>query len=134
MAERLTFDSEPILAFFLGEPGGEIVNNCLKRIQRNEIAGFVNVINLAEVYYILYRLNPHLADENCRAIGHLGVTILREQDDALWRNAAKIKAEHSLSLGDAFAVATAESQKSTLVVGSDKELNGLNLKLLKIRA
>jgi predicted nucleic acid-binding protein len=131
--ERLTFDSEPLLAFFLGEAGGEIISDCLAKIQRKEIDGFINVINLAEVYYILYRLNPSQADDTCRALIHLGMTVLPVENDDLWRNAAKIKAQHSLSLADAFAVATAEKQKSTLVVGSDKEFEGLTLKLLKIR-
>jgi predicted nucleic acid-binding protein len=133
VSESLTFDSEPLLAFFLGETGGEIVSDCLTKIQRKEMDGFINVINLTEVYYILYRLNPLQADQNCRALGHLGITILPVKDDDLWRNAAKIKAQHSLSLADAFAVATAEKQKSTLVVGSDKEFDGLTLKILKIR-
>ena len=133
MPERLTFDSEPILAFFLGEAGGEIVSDCLTKIQRKEIEGFISVINMAEVYYILYRLNPSQADEACRALSHIGVTVLPVENDDLWRNAAKIKAQHSLSLADAFAVATAEKQKSTLVVGSDKEFNGLTLRVLKIR-
>lgn len=133
MPERLTFDSEPILAFFLGETGGEIVSDCLTKIQRKEMEGFINVINLAEVYYVLYRLNPLMADEACRALSHLGMTVLPVEDDNLWRNAAKIKAQHSLSLADAFAVATAEKQKSALVVGSDKEFDGLDVKFLKTR-
>lgn len=133
MQESLTFDSEPILAFFLGETGGEIVRDCLAKIQRKEISGFMNVINLTEVYYILYRLNPSLANENCRALSQLGITILPVEDDDLWREAAKIKAKHSLSLADAFAVATAEKQKNTLVVGHDKEFEGLTIGLLRIR-
>ena len=133
MPENLTFDSEPIIAFFLGEAGGEIVSDCLARIQRKEAVGFINVINLTEVYYILYRLNASLADENCRALSHFGVTILPVEDDSLWRNAAKIKAKHSLSLADAFAVATAEKQKSTLVVGNDREFERLTTKFLRIR-
>ncbi len=134
MPERLTFDSEPLIAFFLGERGGEIVRDQLRKIQNKEIDGFINVINLAEVYYILYRLNPLLADENCRALKNFGLTVLPIEDDGLWRNAAKIKAKHPLSLADAFAVATSEKQKSTLVIGSDKEYDGLNIRLLKIRA
>ena len=133
MPERLTFDSEPLLAFFLGETGGEIVSDCLAKIQRKEMEGFINVINLTEVYYILYRLNPLRADETCRALGHLGITVLPVEDNDLWRNAAKIKAQHSLSLADAFAAATAEKQKSTLIVGSDRDFDGLNIKFLKIR-
>ncbi len=133
MPESLTFDSEPLLAFFLGEAGAETVSDFLAKIQRREIEGIINVINLTEVYYVLYRLNPSLADENCRVLSHLGLTVVPVQDDGLWRNAARIKANHSLSLGDAFAVATAEKQKSTLVIGSDKEFDGLTIKILRIR-
>jgi ribonuclease VapC len=133
MQKRLTFDSEPLIAYFLGEPGGEIVKDFLFRIQRKEAEGSINVINLAEVYYILYRLNPSGAEESCRALSSFGLTIFPIEDDDLWRDAAKIKARHTLSLADAFAVATAEKQKSTLVIGSDKDYAGLTTKLLKIR-
>ena len=133
MSELLTFDSEPILAFFLGEPGAETVRDYLIKIQNKEADGFINVINLAEVYYILYRLNPMLADENCRALSSLGLTVLQVEDDDLWRNAAKIKAQHPMSLADAFAVATAQAYKAKLVVGSDREFDGVNASLLRIR-
>ena len=133
MSESLTFDSEPIIAFFLDEQGAKIVSDYLTKIQNKEIAGFINIVNLSEVYYILYRLNPSLAEESCRALSQFGLTIIPVEDDDLWRNAAKIKAQHSLSLADAFAVATAEKQKSTLVIGSDKDYDGMTIKLLKIR-
>jgi predicted nucleic acid-binding protein len=133
MPELLTFDSEPLLAFFLGEPGAETVRDLLTKIQNKEAQGFINVINLTEVYYILYRLNPTLADENIRALSSLGLTVLPVENDDLWRNAAKIKAQHPLSLADAFAVATAKAYKTKLVVGSDREFNGANISLLRIR-
>jgi len=78
-------------------------------------------------------MNPSVADESCRVLRQFGLTVLPIEDDDLMRNAAKIKATHALSLADAFAVATAEKQKSTLVIGSDKEFNGLATKLLRIR-
>ena len=133
MLERLTFDSEPLLAFFLGETGGDLISDCLTEIQNKEKEGFISVINLTEVYYVLYRLNPLKADEACRALIYFGIRVLAVEDDEVWRNAAKIKAQHSLSLADAFAVATAEKQKATLVVGKDREFDGLKLKFLKIR-
>ncbi len=133
MSDRLTFDSEPIIVYFLGEPGGKIVRDYLTKIQEKEMAGFISVINLAEVYYILYRMNPSVAEESCRVLSQFGLTVIPIEDDDLWRNAAKIKAEHSLSLPDAFAAATAEKQKATLIIGSDKEYDGLNVKLLRIR-
>jgi len=133
MSERLTFDSEPLLAFFLGERGGEIVKDRLSKIQRGEAEGFINVINLSEVNCILYRMNPLLAEEKCQILSQIRMTVLPIENNDLWRNAARIKAGHSLSLADAFAIATAEKQKSTLVISRDKEYNELNIKLLKVR-
>ena len=133
MPELLTFDSEPLLAFFLGEPGAETVRDYLSKIQNKEAQGFINIINLTEVYYILYRLNPTLSNENCRALSSLGLTVVPVEDDDLWRNAAKIKAQHPMSLADAFAVATAKAYKTKLVVGSDREFNEANINLLRIR-
>jgi predicted nucleic acid-binding protein len=41
----------------------------------------------------------------------------------LWRNEAKIEAQHPLSLADAFPVTTAETYKTKLIVGCDREFN-----------
>ena len=133
MLERLTFDSEAILAYYLGEKGGEIVRDCLKKVQNKESEGYINVLNLTEIYYILHRISPELAEEKQKNLRLYGLKIVPVKDDDLWREAAKTKSEHSLSLADAFAVATAKTLQSTLIVGSDQEFEQLNIKLLRIR-
>ncbi|MEM2128684.1 MAG: PIN domain-containing protein [Candidatus Methanomethyliaceae archaeon] len=133
MSERLTFDSEAILAFYLGEEGGEIVRDCLIKVQNGDAEGYVNVINLTEIYYILYRVDPRLAEEKQRKLRLYGLKIVPINDDSLWREAAKIKGKYTLSLADAFAAATAIVLKSKLVVGSDRDFRELNVQLLKIR-
>jgi predicted nucleic acid-binding protein len=133
MSERLTFDSEAILAFYLREDGGEIVKEFLKKVEKGNAEGLMNIVNLTEIYYILYRKKPVLAEEKCNAIRIIGVKIVPLEDNGIWRRAAQIKSEYPLSLADAFAVATAEASKSTLVIGGDKEFTGLNCKFLKIR-
>jgi predicted nucleic acid-binding protein len=131
--ERLTFDSEAILAFYLGEKGGEVVRDSLEKIQGGAAEGYINVLNLTEIYYILNRVDPKVAEEKQRNLRLYGLKIVPIEDDDLWREAARIKSKHSLSLADAFAVATAETLKSKLVVGRDKEFRELNIQLLKIR-
>ena len=131
--ERLTFDSEPVLSFYLGEPGGEIVNELLKKIQKGETQGYINVVNLTEIYYILSRGSPLAAEETQRELRLYGLKVIPIEDNGLWREAGKIKCNHSLSLADAFAVATAQSLKTKLVVGSDKEFNNIDVQLLRIR-
>jgi ribonuclease VapC len=131
--ERYTFDSEVILAFYLDEEGAEVVEDCLERVQSGEAEGCINIINLTEIYYILGRVSPELAEETEKKLHLLGLKVVPVEDNGLWREAARVKTKHSLSLADAFAVATAEDCKSKLVVGSDKEFKELNIQLLRIR-
>jgi predicted nucleic acid-binding protein len=131
--ERLTFDSETILAFYLGEEGGVVVRDNLEKVQNGDAEGYINILNLTEIYYILYRVDPELAEEKQRNLRLYGLKVIPIEDDDLWREAARIKGKHTLSLADAFAAATAKILKSKLMVGSDKEFKELNIQLLKIR-
>jgi predicted nucleic acid-binding protein len=131
--ERLTFDSEAILAFYLAEKGGEVVRDNFHKIQNGMVEGYINIVNFTEIYYILARINPEIAEEKQRNLRLYGLRVIPVADDGLWREAAIIKSKHSLSLADAFAAATAKTLKSTLVVGSDKEFNNLDIQLLRIR-
>lgn len=133
MSERLVFDSETILAFYLGEEGGEFVRDTLEKIQKGDVKGYINIMNLTEIYYILHRIDPELADEKERNLRLYGLKVVPIEDDKLWRVAAGIKSGRALSLADAFAAATAKILKSKLIIGSDKEFEGLNIQILNIR-
>lgn len=134
MSDHLTFDSEAILAFFLGEAGAELVRDNLEKVQNKEIEGYINILNLTEIYYILSRVSPKLAEEKQRNLRLYGLKIVPIDDNGLWREAAKIKCDHAMSIADAFAVATAQILKTKLMVGSDKEFNNLNVELVRIRS
>jgi len=131
--ESLAFDSEAILAFYLGEEGAEVVRDSLEKVQSGAAEGYINVLNLIEIYYILCRVDPKLAEEKQKNLRLYGLKVVPIEDDGLWREAARIKSKHSLSLADAFAAATAEALKSKLIVGSDEEFKELNIQLLRIR-
>jgi predicted nucleic acid-binding protein len=133
LLDRLTFDSEPIVAFFFGEPGARPVIELLKKIQNNDAEGSINIFNLTEVYYSIARRDPKVAEDKIRLLRLYGLKIVPVEDNGLWREAALIKNKYLLSMGDAFAVATAQALKSKLVVGSDKELQNLPIPLIKIR-
>jgi predicted nucleic acid-binding protein len=129
----LTFDSEAILAFFFGEAGGDQVRDILEKIENSEAEGYINIINLTEVHYILSRISPEVAEEKQRILRAYGLRVVPIEDNGLWREAAQMKCNHSLSLADAFAIATAKSYKTKLVAGRDKEFNNLGVELLRIR-
>jgi predicted nucleic acid-binding protein len=91
-----------------------------------------NIFNLTEVYYMLARRELKAAEENQRLLRFFRLKVVPVEDNGLWCEAALIKNKYHLSLGDSFAVATAQATKSKLVVGSDKELKDVNVPLIKI--
>jgi predicted nucleic acid-binding protein len=120
------FDAQALLSLYLDEEGAGRVADLLKQIHDRNLRGYMNVVNLAELYYILCRKSKKVADEKERNVRSFGVKIVPVKDDALWKEAAKLKANHSLSLADAFAVATAKTLKSKLVTGADPEFDGID--------
>jgi len=112
--------TEPIVAFFFGEVGAKPVIDLLQKIQSYDIEGYINIVNLTEVYYAIARQDPKAANEKLKTLRLFGLKIVPVVDNGLWREAALIKNKHMLSLGDSFAVATTQAFNTKLVVGSKK--------------
>ena len=129
----VVFDTEALLIFYLGEEGADIVEDLLRRIQNKETKGFLNIVNLTEFYYILYRRDAAIAEEKVRNLRAYGIEIVPLIDNAIWRETGKIKGEHAISLADAFAVATAIAKKDKLVVGRDEDFKKVNVPQIKVR-
>ncbi|MFQ6135696.1 MAG: type II toxin-antitoxin system VapC family toxin [Candidatus Hydrothermarchaeales archaeon] len=126
---KIVFDTEPILAFFLGEEGADMVEKYLKSIEAGEIRGYLNIVNLSEVYYILYRISPKIAEEKFKIISE-SKTILVQPNKDFAKEAGKIKGEYAVSLADAFALSTAKAKGGKLLVGADrefKEIQGIEI-------
>ncbi len=133
MPENYTFDAEAILAFYLDEEGAEIVEKILGQVQEGSAGGNINIVNLTEICYILSRVDPKVASNVEKKLRQWGLIVVPVEDNGLWREAAKLKSKHPMSLADAFAVATAQAHKAKLVVGGDREFDGVNASLLRIR-
>jgi len=128
----IVFDTETLLSFYLGEPRGKEVEMRLARAMKGEIRSYLSIINLTELYYILYRRNPDLADEKEKNLRGYGLEIVPVEDDGIWKEAAKTKGRHALSLADAFAVATAKVKRANLLVGRDEEFNDVDVSVERI--
>jgi uncharacterized protein len=124
--ESIVFDSQSLLKLYLGESGSGRVVELLREILEGRIEGRINVVNLAEVYYILRRKSKTAAEEKEENLKSYGVKVIPvDPDSSLWKRAASLKADHSMSLADAFAGATALELKSRLVTGGDEEFEGV---------
>ena len=122
----IVLDTQAILILYLGEKGADRIADLLSKVAERKIKGYMNIINLAELYYILARKNVKVADEKEQNLKSFGVKIISvKANDELWREAAILKAGNSLSLADAFAAATAKTLKARLVTGSDRDFQRL---------
>jgi ribonuclease VapC len=130
----VVFDTEALLIFYLDENGASRVQEYLENVQQGETAGYLNIVNLAEFHYILYRRDPQLAEEKERNLRAFDLEIIPILDDELWRVAATIKAKHALSLADAFAAATAKVKGARLVTGRDQEYRSVGIPLVKLKS
>jgi uncharacterized protein len=123
----VVLDTQVLLILYMGEKGADRVSNLLVQILEGKIKGYMNVVNLAELYYILARKSRKVADEKERNLRSFGIKIVPVQDgDDLWKEAAILKASHALSIADAFAAATAKTLRSRLVTGSDPEFEEIH--------
>ena len=123
----VVFDTEVLLSFYFGEEGSEIVEEVLNRISMGTEIGLFNIVNLTELWYILARKDPQIADRRVDALRSYGVKIVPVEDDSLWRIAAEIKSKRSIPLADAFAAATARLYEETLLAGRDERFDDLNI-------
>jgi predicted nucleic acid-binding protein len=124
----IVFDTQALLKFYFGEPGSDVVEGYLKQILEKRVKGYINLITLTELYYILARVSEEIAEEKERNLRSFGVKVVSLRDkSSLWKTAAKIKARNALSLADAFGAATALFLKSTLLTGADKEFSRIDV-------
>ncbi len=129
----IVFDTEPLLTFFKGETGDTVVEELLNKVVDGSLIAYINIVNFSEFYYILHRFSPEAAEEKTSNLRAYGIKVFPLTDDTLWKVAATTKSMHPMSLADAYAVATAKATNSQLVIGKDREFDGIDVELIKIR-
>jgi ribonuclease VapC len=130
MRKRL-LDSYALLAYLNEEDGFEKVRNVLAKAQKSNTPVLMNELNVGETYYILYRKRGHEQAEYFLDTVLAGLPILLISNDfKAVISASEIKAQHTLSFGDCFAVATAQRENAVILTG-DPEFKNVE-KLVKI--
>lgn len=117
-AVQFVLDSFALLAYFEDEPGGSRVRGILAQaVQDDSTAVSLSVINFGEVVYISEREQGLPAAQRViAAIDQLPIFLV-DADRALTLSAAHVKAQHSISYADAFAIALAQQSKGILLTG-----------------
>lgn len=116
-------DAWAALAFLRKEGTAELtMRRYLRRAGTGNVRLVMSAVNLCEVHYRMIQLAGfERAKERLAAFRTLPIEVVPAREP-LALDAASIKAELSLSLGDAFAVATARSERGVLLTGDPEIL------------
>jgi len=121
---NIVFDSYALIAHFIGEKGHETVSELLSEITIGEKQGYISLINVGEIYYMIHRkVGEKAAEKAISIISEMNIEIAPVDLD-LTIAAAKLKAKNKLSYADAFAAALTIKTKAVLITG-DKEFKNL---------
>ncbi len=126
MAERSAFvlDTFALLAYLQDEAGASRVESLLKNAANEKCHIFVSIINLGEMLYIIERRGGVTKSQDALAlIRQLPIEVLPADEQAVF-DAAHIKAGHTLSYADAFAV-VATIRNSAVLLTSDSEFESV---------
>jgi predicted nucleic acid-binding protein len=134
---RYILDACALIAFLAKEPEYGRVKALFDRADTEDITICISVVNLVEVFYHFIRDNgEEEAVEIMRGLDDLPLGVIDTISPDVYREAARLKARYSISLGDVFLCATAKSLSAT-VVTKDHEIEAVeqseNLSVLWIK-
>jgi PIN domain nuclease of toxin-antitoxin system len=99
----MVFDASALLAWFNGEEGGDFVQELLDEA---DVPKYLHAVNAAEVAAkIGQRVDVAAGLDFLVELQALGIETRRDMDAALVADAAALKADHTVALGDCFGVA-----------------------------
>lgn len=113
----ILFDAHAILKWTQKERGYQKVKSLLTACRDQSATGYMNQINLGEVYYKTIRaVGIDRAKEFLENFFRLPIQIILPDSELIWA-ASEIKASYSISYADCFAAATALRFGATLLTG-----------------
>lgn len=133
MTDAIVFNAEPLLAYLDDEPGSDVVEGWIDRVATGEVDGYISPVTKTEVLYVGSRVGFRMEDvrASLTRLTELGVTLHDSRE--CWERAAILKESYKMSLGDAYALATAHGVDGTLLVGANDDFDGVEASVERFR-
>lgn len=129
--KNAVFDSYAVLAYLGDEKGATVVVDYLSQALEEKKNIFISSVNWAEVGYQCIRRQGVAGWKSIQArLLEFPIQII-ETDPSQTEKAAEFKAEHKMSLADAYAASLAVQKRAALLTG-DPEFKAVEAKLKKI--
>jgi predicted nucleic acid-binding protein len=115
--KRILFDAHAILKWTQKERGYQKVKSLLLACREQSALGYMNQINVGEVYYKTIRaVGLEEAKKFLENFFRLPLSVILPDSELIWK-ASEIKAEFSISYADCFAAATALRYEASILTG-----------------
>ncbi|MFH2075052.1 MAG: type II toxin-antitoxin system VapC family toxin [Pseudomonadota bacterium] len=115
--KKYVLDSYAMIAFFEDEAGADAVAALLREFFANKAKGYMSVVNWGEMYYSTMREQGREEAEKVLLQFAKYPIGLVDADQALTREAAKLKGAYRIAYADCFAAALSLKLKAILVTG-----------------
>lgn len=113
-------DSWALVARVRKEPAAPLVRQILLDAQIGKLTLLMSSINVAETFYILAkRDNLGVAEEFLTRLPSLPIRVVPPREDDIMA-AARIKAEHAVAFGDAFAISLALAEGAEVITWDEE--------------
>jgi predicted nucleic acid-binding protein len=115
--KKIVFDAHAILKWTQKETGYQKVKSQLIACREQSALGYMNQINLGEVYYQTIRaIGLEEAQKFFENFFRLPLSLILPDSDLIWKS-SEIKAQHAISYADCFAAATALRYEAVILTG-----------------
>jgi predicted nucleic acid-binding protein len=119
-------DSWAMVAWIQDEPSGRALEAFLLRADTGKLQLLMSWYNVAETFYTVAKGRKlAIAEEFLTRLPSLPVRLVVPDEEGIVA-AARVKASHAVALGDAFAIALAQSAGASVITG-DQEIRRCRL-------
>ena len=123
---KYVLDACALLAVLNEEDGGEFVRGIIERAEFGSIKVSMNIINLLEVYYNVFRKGgKEIADNILLEVEASPIEVIETISKDVLREAGRLKVSYNMSVADSMAVAEASVSDGILVTSDHHELEAV---------
>ena len=123
---RYVLDACALIAVLNKEDGADSVREIIEQAEIGAVKVSMNIINLLEVYYGLYReYGKEVADNILLEVEANPIEVMDTISEDVLKEAGRLKASYKMSVADSMAVAEASVSNRILVTSDHHELKAV---------
>jgi len=124
MVQKYVLDACALVAFVKMEVGFDVVREIIEKANTEQVAVYMNKINLFEVFYGIRRVEGlPKAEIVYNAICKLPINIIDNISDEVFLEASRVKSTYKMSLADSIALGEASTMDASLITSDHHEFD-----------